>query len=183
MRIIKNILILTGSAHKNGTSLLLADEFENGAISSGNNVIRHDAAFLNVNGCMGCSYCRNNNGVCMQNDDFNAIKENLIKADVVVFVTPLYYFDMSAQLKTVIDRFHSMSSKLSEKPRGAILISTQASPSDSTSDVLKLHYKTMIDYLKWSNYGMLIAKGVPSREAIIKTNYPDEAKKLGENIK
>lgn len=179
----KNILILTGSAHKNGTSLLLADEFERGAIHSGNTVKRYDTAFLNVKGCVGCNYCRNNNDVCLQKDDFKTIKESLIESDVVVFVTPVYYFDMSAQLKAVIDRFHCISSELGKKTREAFLISTQASPSDDTSKVLKLHYKTIIDYLKWTDKGMLIAKGVPSRDVIIKTNYPDEARKLGENIK
>ena len=183
MIILKNILILTGSAHKNGTSLLLADEFEKGAKDTGNNVKRYDTAFLSIGSCIGCNHCRNNNGDCIQKDDFGLIKNALFESDIIVFVTPLYYFDMPAQLKKVIDRFHSISSDLSKKQRGAILISTQASLSESTADVLKMHYHAIIDYLNWESLGMVIAKGVPSKESIECTDYPQMAKKLGENIK
>ena len=135
----KNITVLTGSANKNGTSHLLADKFEQGAIHSQNKVMHFDVGILNVNGCSGCNYCRKNGGLCYQTDDFILVKESLLKSDVVVFVTPLYYFGMSAQLKTVIDRFHSISGKLSEKVRSGVLISTQASPLDSTAKVLISH--------------------------------------------
>ena len=175
--------MLTGSAHKNGTSLLLADEFEKGAKDKNNTVKRYDTAFLSIGSCIGCNHCRNNNRDCIQKDDFGLIKNDLLKSDIVVFVTPLYYFDMSAQLKKVIDRFHSISGDLSKKQRSAILISTQASPLESTAEVLKMHYHAIIDYLNWENLGMIIAKGVPSKKSIEKTDYPQIAKKLGENIK
>ncbi len=178
----KKVLILTGSANRNDTSLLLADKFEEGVMNAGNIVKRYNTEFLNIKGCIGCNYCKHNNGTCIQNDDFIIIKENLIKSDIVVFVTPLYYFDMSAQLKLVIDRLHTISSELSKKKIGTFLISTQASPLENTADVLKLHYKTITDYLKWSDLGMLIAKGVPSRKIIEKTDYPEMARKLRENI-
>lgn len=183
MIILKNVLILTGSAHKRGTSLLLADKFEKGALESGNDVKRYDTAFLNVGACKGCNYCRKNNGNCIQKDDFNLVKDDLIQSDIVVFITPIYYFGMSAQLKTVIDRFHSMSSDLWEKQRGAILITTQASPLDSTAEALISHYKNIIDYLKWENRGILISKGVPTREVLETTNYPQVALEMGKNIK
>ena len=89
---------------------------------------------------------------------------------------------MSAQLKSVIDRFRSMSSDLGEKQQGTILITTQASPLDSTADALVSHYKSIISYLKWKNIGMLIAKGVPTREALETTNYPQTAKEMGKNV-
>lgn len=178
----KNILILTGSAHKTGTSLLLADEFEKGAMS-GNKIKRYDTAFLNVGACKGCNYCRKNNGNCIQKDDFDLIKNDLIKSDMVVFVTPIYYFGMSAQLKTVIDRFHCMSSDLGEKQREAILITTQASPLDDTADSLVIHYKSIIEYLKWENRGIIVAKGVPTREALENTNYSQVVKEMGKNVK
>lgn len=95
----KNILILTGSAHKQVTSLLLADKFENGALELGNKVKRYDTAFLNVGTCKGCNYCRKNNGNCIQKDDFNLVKDDLIRSDIVIFVTLIYYLGISAWLK------------------------------------------------------------------------------------
>ena len=99
------------------------------------------------------------------------------------FLYTIDIYGMSAQLKTVIDRFHCMSSDLGEKQREAILITTQASPLDNTTDALISHYKNIIDYLKWENRGMLIAKGVPTREVLETTNYPQAALEMGENIK
>ena len=182
--ILKNVLILTGSAHKQGTSFLLADKFEKGALKSGNKIKRYDTAFLNVGACKGCNYCRKNNGNCIQKDDFNLIKNDLMQFDIVVFITPIYYFGMSAQLKAFIDRFHCMSSDLGKKHReGAILITTQASSLDTTADALISHYKNIINYLEWENKGILIAKGVPTRKVLETTNYPQVAEKMGENIK
>ena len=177
------IVILTGSAHKNGASSLLADNFEKGAQKTKNNIIRYDTAFLNVKGCKGCNYCRNNNGICCQKDDFEKISKSIIDSDIVVFVTPLYYFDMSAQLKTVIDRFHAISNILNKKKKGTFLITTQASPLEDTTKILVLHYKKIIDYLKWDDYGILIAKGVMSSNDIINTTYLSQAERLGESIK
>ena len=54
-------------------------------------------------------------GPCCQNDDMAGLKEQILASDMVVFVTPLYYFGMSAQLKTVIDRFYSFNGQLSAK--------------------------------------------------------------------
>lgn len=46
-------------------------------------------------------------GPCVQKDDMAKLREMLLAADMAVFVTPLYYFGFSAQLKTVIERFYS----------------------------------------------------------------------------
>ena len=52
-------------------------------------------------GCVSCGY----DGPCVQKDDMEQIKQDILSADMVVFVTPLYYYGMSAQLKILIDRF------------------------------------------------------------------------------
>ena len=121
MKNINNILILTGSPRKNGTSNLLAEQFEQGAISCGNKVKKFDTAFLNISSCVGCEVCRNNQTSCFKKDDFDEIKDVILNSDIVVFVTPVYYFGMSAQLKMVIDRFHSISKELQRKAKKSVL--------------------------------------------------------------
>ena len=100
------IVVVTGSPHKAGTSALLADKFIEGAQSKGHEVFRFNAAFEDIHPCRGCDAC-GMNGPCVQKD---AIEEKLIQklvdCDMIVLVTPLYYFGFSAQLKTVIDRFY-----------------------------------------------------------------------------
>lgn len=109
------IVVVTGSPHKAGTSALLADKFIEGAQSKGHDVFRFNAAFEDIHPCRGCDAC-GMNGPCVQKD---AIEEKLIhklvECDMIVLVTPLYYFGFSAQLKTVIDRFYSRTGSIHKK--------------------------------------------------------------------
>ena len=81
------ILVLTGSPHKKGTSSMMADYFIEGAKSVGNEVVRIDTAFMNINSCRGCGYCRKNNDKCIQDDDMKYVVKDLLDADMVVFAT------------------------------------------------------------------------------------------------
>ena len=106
------VTVITGSAHKKGTSALLADKFIEGTKESGHEVFRFDAAFENVKPCLACEYCSSHDSECVHKDSMSTLSENLIDTDLVVFVTPLYYYTMSAQIKAVIDRFHAKNAKI-----------------------------------------------------------------------
>ena len=104
------ILVIESSPHKNGSSNLLADYFIRGAREAGHTVNIFDAARAVLHPCLGCDVC-GMLSACCQNDDMARVKEQLLGDDMVVFVTPLYYFGMSAQLKTLIDRFYSFNNQ------------------------------------------------------------------------
>ena len=110
-----NILVITGSPHKKGTSSLLADQFIAGASEAGHYISRYDTIFHVTQPCLACNYCRKNAHKCIQDDDMEIIWDKIIAADLIVFVTPLYYFGMSAQLKKVIDRFYAINDLLKNK--------------------------------------------------------------------
>ena len=100
----KNILILSGSPRKGGNSDILCDRFMEGARESGH---RAEKIFLrdrNIGYCIGCEACHQNNGVCVQKDDMAEILGKMIAADVIVMATPVYFYTMDAQMKTLIDR-------------------------------------------------------------------------------
>ena len=98
------ILVIESSPHKHGSSNLLAAEFRRGAEEAGHDVTVFDAGHTKLNPCLGCGAC-GMSGPCVQKDDMTVLREQLLDSDMAVFVTPLYYFGFSAQLKTVIDRF------------------------------------------------------------------------------
>lgn len=177
----KKVAVLTGSRRKNGTSFLLADRFIEGVKASGNEVVRFDTAFLKVAGCTGCNRCRAA-GACIYRDDFGRIIEAVKEADVVVFVTPVYYYGMTAWLKAVIERFHSVSGALVQPSKRSVLISTCADSNADTVKPLVMQYEYIRDYLQWQNAGVLTALGVPEREVLLRSGYPEMAKKLGEAI-
>lgn len=174
------ILVLTGSPRKNGNSNTLADNFIKGARESGHHVERFDAAFAEVHPCIGCNKC-GMNGPCVFKDDFEFVRQHIVDADVVVFATPMYYFGISAQLKTVIDRFYAINGQI-HRPKKAVLLMTYANTALSQAEPIKSHYQTLIDYLGWKDAGQIIASGVWPVGAVNQTEYPKQAYELGKNI-
>lgn len=174
------ILVLTGSPRKNGNSNTLADNFIQGAKEAGHQVERFDSAFKNVHPCIGCNAC-GMDGPCVFKDDFEFVRQHIIDSDVVVFATPMYYFGISAQLKTVIDRFYAINGKI-HHPKKAVLLMTYANTSPTEAEPIKKHYEILLNYLGWQDAGQVIASGVWPVGAVNNTQYPKEAYELGKNI-
>ncbi len=99
----KNVLIITSSYRKNGNSNALAEQFVNGAKESGNNVEVISLADKNIEFCRGCLACQKTQK-CVIKDDAVEVDEKMLNADVIVYATPVYYYSVSGQLKTMLDR-------------------------------------------------------------------------------
>ena len=99
------ILVVYGSPHQKGSSYLLANEFIKGVQENYHEVTVFDVAHHHIAPCLGCDHC-GMNGPCIQNDDMSQLRKNMLDHDMIVFVTPLYYFGISAQLKAAIDRIY-----------------------------------------------------------------------------
>lgn len=96
------IVVITSSPHPHdeSTSIYLADRFTKGATQAGHEVFTFDAANSETHPCRGCDQCHMD-GPCIWKDDIeNALMPKMLEADLLVLTTPLYYFGMSAQLKT-----------------------------------------------------------------------------------
>ena len=106
---------------------------------------------------------------------------HLLEADVIAFVTPLYYYGMSAQLKTVVDRFYGKNSELSGGKR-TVLLAASADDSDWTMAALERHYETILRYLGWGDAGRVLAMGCGDRAAIEQTDFPEQAYRLGKSL-
>ena len=99
----KKVLIISGSPRKGGNSDILCDRFREGAEAAGNTVEKVFLRSLKIGPCMACYGCRGK-GVCVQKDDMEELLDQMVKADVLVLATPVYFYSMDGQLKTVIDR-------------------------------------------------------------------------------
>ncbi|MEN6410781.1 MAG: flavodoxin family protein [Anaerolineaceae bacterium] len=100
----KKILILSASPRKGGNSDLLCNQFLLGANETGNQAEKVFLRDKKINYCLACDACQRNDGVCAQKDDMAEVLEKMIAADVIVMATPVYFYSMNAQLKTLIDR-------------------------------------------------------------------------------
>ncbi len=173
----KKILVLTGSPRRNGNSNTLASQFIKGAAEAGHEVARFDAAFRRVTPCSACNSC-GMNGPCVFRDDFEFVREHIVDADVVAFVTPMYYFGISAQLKAVIDRFYAINGQI-HVPKKAVLMMTYADTAASEAVPITTYYEVLINYLGWEDAGRVIAGGVWSVGAVNRTRFMDDAYRLG----
>ena len=100
----KRILILAGSPRKNGNSVALCRAFARGAEESGHQV---ETIFLRdkkIGFCLACYHCKKSGGICIIKDDMADILDKLVKADVLVMATPVYFYTVCGQMKTLIDR-------------------------------------------------------------------------------
>jgi multimeric flavodoxin WrbA len=175
------IFIVEGSPHKNGSSNLLADSFIAGAREAGHEIDVFDAAGADIHGCIGCGAC-GMAGPCRWKDDMVSARERLLGADMVVLVTPLYYYQVSSYLKRFIERFYSFSGELTEKHLKSALIVAAWDSNDWTMDCVSAYYKTLCRYLDFQDQGMILGCGCGSLPLTRATDYPGLARQLGSSL-
>jgi len=100
----KNVLILSSSPRRGGNSDTLCDEFMQGAIESGHRVEKVFLRDKTIHPCTGCGVCSQYKKPCPQKDDAAEIIGKMLAADVIVMATPVYFYTLCAQMKTLIDR-------------------------------------------------------------------------------
>lgn len=128
----KNVLIISTSPRKGGNSDTLAEEFARGAREAGHEVEKIGLWDKTINFCWGCLACQKT-GRCVIHDDADAIARKMLTADVIVFATPIYYYEMSGQMKTMLDRGNPLYSS-DYAFREIYLLATAADTDESAMD-------------------------------------------------
>jgi len=99
----KKVLIITASGRKGGNSETLAPEFGRGARAAGHQVEMISLRDKAIGYCKGCLSCHKTMR-CLITDEAESILHKMLGSDMIVFASPIYFFEMSGQMKTVIDR-------------------------------------------------------------------------------
>ena len=128
----KKVYIVSSTPRKGGNSEILADEFARGAEEAGNTVIKMNVRDLNLKFCIGCLYCQSHDK-CVLSDGMNGLYNDIQTADVLVFATPIYYYEMSGQLKTFLDRLNPLYPR-ENSFKDVYLLATAADGEDSAMD-------------------------------------------------
>ncbi len=176
-----NIVVLMGSPNRKGSTSLLVDAFCRGAEEAGHRCETVDVCHSNIHPCTGCVRC-GYEGPCVQKDDVELIRQKLLAADMVVFATPLYYYGMSAQLKTVVDRFCAYNSSLNSRHLKSALLTVAWNADDWTFEALEAHYKTLVRYINFRDCGMVLGLGCGTPGMTKRSRYPQEAYLLGRGL-
>ena len=119
------VVILEG-CKRGGNTDALCGEFARGAEEAGHEVERIFLFGKKVHGCLDCQRCQANGGTCVWRDDGCGILDAALDADVLVFASPVYYYGITGQLKTVLDRFYAKHAQVRDKR--AYFITSSAAP-------------------------------------------------------
>ena len=178
----KNVLIISSSLRGGSNSEILAHEASRGAIDVGN-----DVEFINLKGkeikfCIGCLACQKTLK-CVQKDDMADLIGKVQNADAIIFATPIYYYEMSGQLKTFLDRCNPLYSQ-ENKFKDIYLITSAYDSSEKAADRAINGLKGWIECFEQSRFaGALVGGGIDAPKSA--TNREDLLKKayvLGKNI-
>lgn len=177
----KNVLIISASPRKNGNSDILCDRFAEGAKESGNKVEKVFLASKNIGYCCGCGVC-NETHKCVQKDDMADILDKMIKADVIVLATPVYFYSMNGQMKTFIDRTVPRYMEISNKDFYFIMTAadTEKSNLERTVEAFRGFTEDCLDNAK--ECGIIYGVGAWQAGEIKNTPSYDDAYTMGKNV-
>ena len=180
----KKIIILNGSPRKKGNTSTLTAEFARGAKEAGNEVTEFFLGDMDIHGCKGCFGGHSSRECpCVQKDDMAQIYPMVKAADVVVLATPLYYWNMSGQLRTAVDRLFALEegdgNLLRDHGRASALL--MAAEGHGFDDVV-LYYDHLMEHLHWKNLGHVLSGGNMAVGDIKGKKELNDAYELGKSI-
>ena len=165
------ILILNGSPRKNGATASLMKAFIEGARENNNEIKENYITSMNIKSCIGCDSClRTHQGCVQKNDDMAVIYEDMSWADVVVFVSPVFWGTITGQLKVVFDRLFAWFNKVGFENSCKKSVLLMTARGDDYSMALDF-YGILGKYLGWEDLGHILGAGKE-----------DEARELGASI-
>ena len=155
----KNVLVLSTSLRRGGNSETLADAFARGAEEMGNRVEKIGLYDKTIGFCRGCLVCQKT-GRCVIRDDAGPVSQKMQAADVIVFATPIYYYGMCGQMKTMLDRANPLFTS-DYAFRDIYLLATAADEGESAMDGAVKGVQGWIDCFEKANLaGTVFGGGV-----------------------
>jgi len=177
----KKVIVISTSLRAGSNSDMLANHFIEGAKAAGNEVEKISLAGKNIQFCKGCMACQKL-GHCSIKDDVNDIMAKVLRADVICWATPIYYYEMSGQMKTLIDRMNAMYTQ-EYQFRDIYLLTTAAEDEEQTPKRAETGLTGWIDcYPKSHLAGTLFCGGVDNPRDIEGNPKLQAAFELGKKI-
>lgn len=177
----KKVLVISSSLRNVSNSHMLAEAFARGANDSGNDVELITLHKKEIKFCIGCLSCQKT-GKCVINDDAPEIVGKMHDADVLVFATPIYYYEMSGLLKTLLDRANPLYGG-DYRFKDVYMLTSAADDGDATPQRAIAGLEGWIECFERSKLaGSVFARGVTNPGEIAGHPALDEAYKMGKSI-
>ncbi len=158
------IVAVLGSPQPQGNSSTLARAFLKAAAELGAETTEFLLNRLNFQGCQGCRGCKTKSDACVLEDDLTPVLEAIQDADILVLASPVYFGDLSGQMKCFFDRTYSCINPdfSSRVPPGkkAVMVLTQANPDPAQFDDIFPRYLRWLKLYGFDPVRLLRATGV-----------------------
>ena len=181
MNDMSKVIVLVGSVRRDGNTELLAKSFADG-VCRDHEVELISVADYHIHPCIGCNHCyTNENNYCVKNDDMEKIYEKLMQADTVVIASPVYFYGISAQLKTMIDRLHTpMRNRFPIKQLGLILVGAATLP--DLFDPIIMQYRMICRFFHLEAIGIVLVSGAKEKGDVSHGDGLERAYELGQKL-
>lgn len=177
----KKVVVISTSLRPGSNSHAMAEQFAEGAKAAGHSVELISLRGKEIKFCIGCLSCQKT-GACVFRDDVPAIMDSVLAADVVCWATPIYYYEMSGQMKTLIDRMNAMYPK-DYHFRDVYLLTTATENEDFTPKGAENGLQGWIDCFEKTNLkGHLFCGGVTDPKEIDGNSRLKDAFELGRQV-
>lgn len=174
----KKILVISTSLRANSNSDMLAEAFMSGAREAGHEVEKVSLKDKTIGFCKGCLACQKT-GSCVIRDDTGEIVEKMLHADVLVFATPIYYYEMSGQMKTMLDRANPLYTA-DYAYRDVYLLATAADEDEHAIDGARKGLEGFIACFERARFaGCVFAGGVGAPGTVKKHSALEKAREMG----
>jgi multimeric flavodoxin WrbA len=158
------IVAVLGSPRPQGNSNTLARAFLKAAGERGAEITEYPLNQMDFQGCQGCGGCKTKSQICILEDDLTPVLQAVRDADLLVLASPVYFGDLSGQLKCFFDRTYSYFNPdfSCRMPAGkqVVMVLTQANPeADNFSDIFP-RYQRWFTWFGFAPANLLRTVGV-----------------------
>ena len=176
-----NVLILMGSPRIHGNTAELCKPVISELEALGAGVRYVTLEDKNIAPCKACYACQDVAGEygCVQKDDMANVIESLQDADMVVFASPIYWFDITAQEKAAIDRLYAFGATGFPFTKTALLLDSH---SEGVYDAAIAMYKSTCAYCKWEDQGIVTISGMTERDSMASSPKLEEVRELARKL-
>ncbi len=177
-----NVLVITTSLRAGSNSDILTERLIAGAKDAGHNVEHISLKDKKISFCVGCLACQKTQK-CVIDDDAVNIAEKVKNAETLVFSTPIYYYEMSGQMKTLLDRLNPLYPS-DYKFRNIYMFSVAAEDEEYVPEKAVSGLRGWVDCFEKAEFsGSLFCGGISDpKEAVGKNMEQDEAYQFGKSL-
>ncbi len=149
------IAVLNGSPREGNTAAMIA-AFKEGAEAAGHEVEVLHVGRMKIAGCLACEYCHGKGqGTCVQKDDMEKVMPAYKEADMIVYGSPIYYFNLTAQLCAAMQRVYAIGKPAKAKKAALLLSSASAGVYAGPIGA----YKSAVGFMGLEDMGIITAAG------------------------